>query len=215
MAKPPKNDAEWARDVDRRLSTRENPSAQRVGDWVLSTDSDSGSLIGSHVDGGSRVIARRPEPSDDVDAVQEQATSRIRIDRRTNQTCNRGDDTLIQYEAIAAQSPDWSFTPPATVLTIPSDGFYSLASSVQFGTPQDLYRYTTIQIDGTPVVGDIMIYSSTLVHYVDLVAGQTLSVNVWAGGSGTFVLGQHPNYPTAWTCLAVTRLGGLSGTRGE
>lgn len=67
--RPPRNDAEWARDTNRRLANVEHPDAARAGPWVLSADAESGDLIASHVDGGSVRLARVPASDTNPDTV--------------------------------------------------------------------------------------------------------------------------------------------------
>lgn len=66
---PPRTDAEWARDTNRRLANVEQPDAARAGPWVLSADAESGDLIASHVDGGSVRLAKVPSSDQDPDTV--------------------------------------------------------------------------------------------------------------------------------------------------
>lgn len=67
--RPPRTDAEWARDTNRRLSDVEHPDAARAGPWVLSADAESGDLIASHVDGGSVRLAKVPASDTNPDTV--------------------------------------------------------------------------------------------------------------------------------------------------
>lgn len=51
----PKTDAEWAREVERRLSRLENPRSVRMGDWQISVSPVSGNLVADYVPTGRRV----------------------------------------------------------------------------------------------------------------------------------------------------------------
>lgn len=50
----PTNDAEWARDVDRRLRALENPRSMKMGNWVLSVSPITGDLVADHIPTGRR-----------------------------------------------------------------------------------------------------------------------------------------------------------------
>lgn len=51
----PTTDAEWARDVERRLAALERSQTVRVGAWSLSEDRD-GRLVGVNSRTGARVV---------------------------------------------------------------------------------------------------------------------------------------------------------------
>lgn len=57
--KPPRTDAEWAREVQRRLEALESATTLRIGVWVLSVNS-AGDLIASTA-GGTVILAATPQ----------------------------------------------------------------------------------------------------------------------------------------------------------
>lgn len=58
----PRNDAEWARRVERRLKALESPRSVRLGNWVVSVSDISGSLVADHIPTGRRNILADAEP---------------------------------------------------------------------------------------------------------------------------------------------------------
>lgn len=58
----PKNDAEWARQIDRRLRKLENPRSMRMGNWMVSVSPISGDLVADHIPTGRRVSMAAAEP---------------------------------------------------------------------------------------------------------------------------------------------------------
>ena len=62
IGRSPKNDAEWARQVDRRLKALESPRTIRIGNWVVSVSDISGSLVADHIPTGRRNILADAKP---------------------------------------------------------------------------------------------------------------------------------------------------------
>lgn len=58
----PRNDAEWARRVERRLKALESPRSVRLGNWLVSVSDISGSLVADHIPTGRRNILADAEP---------------------------------------------------------------------------------------------------------------------------------------------------------
>ena len=58
----PRNDAEWARRVEKRLKALEAPRTVRLGNWVVSVSDISGSLVADHIPTGRRNILADAEP---------------------------------------------------------------------------------------------------------------------------------------------------------
>jgi len=50
----PTTNAEWARDVEKRLAALENPRSIRMGNWVISVSPISGDLVTDHIPTGRR-----------------------------------------------------------------------------------------------------------------------------------------------------------------
>ena len=63
MKRPPKDDQELMRDVDRRIRRLEQPSTARVGSWVVATDPGTGGLVATHQNGGGVRLANVPDGS--------------------------------------------------------------------------------------------------------------------------------------------------------
>lgn len=57
--RPPRNDPEWARDIQRRVEELEGSRSVRIGDWVLNMNRD-GDLIASTMSGVTVVLAESP-----------------------------------------------------------------------------------------------------------------------------------------------------------
>ena len=62
IGRTPRNDAEWARRVERRLKALESPRSVRLGNWVVSVSDISGSLVADHIPTGRRNILEDAEP---------------------------------------------------------------------------------------------------------------------------------------------------------
>ena len=57
--RPPRNDPEWARDIQRRVEELEGSRSVRIGDWVLNQNRN-GDLIASTMSGVTIVLAESP-----------------------------------------------------------------------------------------------------------------------------------------------------------
>ena len=56
--RPPRNDPEWARDIQRRVEELENSTSVRIGNWVLNVR--NGNLVASTMSGVTVVLAESP-----------------------------------------------------------------------------------------------------------------------------------------------------------
>lgn len=56
--RPPRNDPEWARDIQRRVEELENSTSVRIGNWVLNVK--DGNLVASTMSGVTVVLAESP-----------------------------------------------------------------------------------------------------------------------------------------------------------
>jgi len=56
--RPPRNDPEWARDIQRRVEALEDSTSVRIGDWVLNVR--DGNLVASTMSGVTVVLAESP-----------------------------------------------------------------------------------------------------------------------------------------------------------
>lgn len=62
LGKTPHSDAEWARDVDRRLRRLEHPRQVILGTWSIHVSEHSGDLVADHIPTGRRrIIANADE----------------------------------------------------------------------------------------------------------------------------------------------------------
>ena len=61
--RPPRTDAEWAREIQRRLEVLESATTVRIGQWVLSVS--NGDLIASTAS-GTQVIIGEAQPAASV-----------------------------------------------------------------------------------------------------------------------------------------------------
>lgn len=66
-SRKPKNDAEWARRVEKRLKDLESPRSMRMGNWMISVSDISGSLVADHIPTGRRTILADAEPKYNVE----------------------------------------------------------------------------------------------------------------------------------------------------
>lgn len=105
--RPPQNDAEWARDQDRRLRSLENPASARAGAWVLSTSAD-GHLIASHVEGGSVILARRPNTGEnDPDAITDSRAPSLSATRTAVQGIAAG-GSVVRFDGVEVEEGNWT-----------------------------------------------------------------------------------------------------------
>ncbi|MFG3617482.1 hypothetical protein [Nocardia sp. NPDC047654] len=132
--KPPKNDAEWARNTERRLAQTEHPSSARVGNWVLSTHPDTGDLIASNVNGGSLILAEQPEPSDTPDTVTSPACAVV-VGRSSLQSIPSGGAYIDWDSTLAEVGGEWGAgSGTVSELTVPQSGLYQIAASIHWQT---------------------------------------------------------------------------------
>ena len=120
----PKDDAEWARNTQRRVEGLETPTSQRVGDWVVSTG-PTGALIGSNVNGGSGVILQVPVAGDENPDTVAVGSPKVKLQRTTLEVVPANTWTAITWEAEAYQVGLWvSNANGAKTLTVPEGGVY-------------------------------------------------------------------------------------------
>jgi len=150
--KPPKNDAQWARNTERRLQQAEHPMSARAGNWVLSTNPDTGDLIASNVNGGSIVLAREPEPSDDANPDLIAATTyQVTVTRTALQAIASGGNTVIWDGVLTEIGDGWGTGPGATTVTAPVSGVYHLSSMLHWETG-NVSCTTAILVDNSTVL---------------------------------------------------------------
>jgi hypothetical protein len=185
FVKRPKNNAEWARNTEKRQNAVEHPTSQRIGPWTLSAHPESGALIASHVNGGSLVLATPPEPSDEAGADEVSATkSAVTLTRTTNQAI-AATATAVQWEDVRADIGGWTtgvLTGGLTEVTVPISGLYFMSSTVHFQAGGGLLA-VAIRINGATQLVTNMVenvggsWPSVVVSgQLPLLEGDTLSV---------------------------------------
>jgi hypothetical protein len=151
----PTDNAEWARATDQRITSLENPTSQRIGEWVLST-SDNGNLIASHMNGGSTVLAKKPTEGEvDPDKIEDPVNSAVSVALVGSQSISGGGTgTPIIFDSVAAEvGGNWTggLRTFASVM-VPAAGVYALFGSAQFSA--DTARYgVAITVDDMPRLG--------------------------------------------------------------
>lgn len=207
--KPPKDDAEWARNTEKRLNAAENPTAVRVGEWVLSTDPETGNLIGSHVDGGSKILATKPAASENPDDIADNTVPYIKVERQQTQSEARGSVQLVEWDTVAAQTRDWGFSAPGTDIDIPVNGVYRIDYHLAFLNSSAFINKAVLLINGTAVGAqefdpDTAWYQSMyLSDTFTLNSGDIISGGAYVNGSGTFDFGHSSADPTVYTSLSI------------
>lgn len=207
--KPPKNDAEWARGMQRRVEQVEHPSSTRIGPWVLSSEQESGDLIASHVNGGAVKLAQKPEGEGEADAVSS-GWSHIKVSRQTPQTMSRGTHTPVAWDSVDSQSSDWSATPGSTTFVIPQNGVWLINYRLYFGALADVLVESFVIIDGSPRSANRTVSASaepmlSCTEVFTLNEGAEIVCTAGKAGSGTFTIGPYVG-GSAMTSLSLTRL---------
>lgn len=182
--KPPRNNAEWARNTEKRQSAVEHPTSQRVGRWVLSEHPETGALIASHVNGGSTVLALPPAPSDDAgadDVVQNEAV--LSLTKLALQAINNG-PTVVTWDGVLTDVGNWTsgvVTGGVTTVAVPISGDYLLTTTLLFPSAGNTAQ-VGIQVNGITSIVGIKADSSgssmsvEAVGVMPLLAGDTLAV---------------------------------------
>jgi hypothetical protein len=190
----PVNDAEWARDTNRRLESLENPTSQRVGKWVIST-SDEGHLIVSHVAGGSVVLAQQPTTGeDDPDAITTDTPAAVIVTRTADQTVTNA-GAWVEFDGVAAQAGgDWTGgKAKLDAVIVPVTGLYNVSATVWFSAGGAMLM-ALVYVDGETRLasrvletGGNVVINSTISGMLSLTAGQT--VGLWAQPSASRLVG--------------------------
>lgn len=130
----PKNDAELARDVVRRLDSLENPTSMRAGAWVLSTSAD-GHLIASNVGGGSVIVARRPSGGEnDPDAITDSRPPSLSATRTAVQTIAVG-GSVVRFDGTEVEEGNWTGGQSLfDAVQVPVSGAYRVSGCVHAAT---------------------------------------------------------------------------------
>lgn len=209
--KPAKDDAEWARNTQRRLEQVEHPASSRIGNWVLSTDSDTGDLIASNVNGGSVVIANEPEGDGDADVVAS-GWSHLKVSRQAVQSVSVGSHVPIEWDTVDSQSDGWSVAAGSSSFVIPESGIWLVIYNLYFTTNTGVTRNGRFWVDGAARIssrsegGSFPTLACTDV--LGLSAGSEIYATTWAGSSGVspYQIGPDDSSASSVTSLTLTRL---------
>lgn len=153
QTKPPKNEAEFGRAVVRRLEDVENPTSMRCGEWVLSTG-DNGDLIASHAGGGSVLLAKRPEASQEPDERVVNENPIFVAQLVTGQRVVGGSVAPVQWDTVTRSVGDWitedtgstaaTAEDPAQMwfktIVIPEDGTYHVRATMPWNRDSEDIR---------------------------------------------------------------------------
>ncbi|WP_157181994.1 hypothetical protein [Nocardia testacea] len=173
--KPPKNNAEWARNTEKRLNSAEHPTSMRVGAWTISTHPDTGALIASNVNGGSLILAEPPAPSDtaDPDAITTDV-AQVTMTRTALQAIPAG-GALVQWDGSLSEIGQWtsggSGTQVVEAITVPISGVYQLSSTVHWEVGS-IAATIGIRVDGVTVIAGRYVESSGIVWPSSIAVGE-------------------------------------------
>lgn len=209
--KPAKNDQEWARNTQKRLEAVENPTSTRVGEWVLSTDADTGNLIASHVDGGSVVLATKPAASQNPDDIVSTTTPFIKVERQKTQTESRGVVVPVKWDTVASQTTDWGFSPPGTDIDIPVNGIYEIHYHLAFLNSSTVTNKGVVLVNGVvvmaqefnPYTEDSWYIGIYMTDVFNLNAGDVISGGAYVSGSGSMDFGSSAADPAVHTSMSI------------
>lgn len=203
---PPATNAEWARDQKRRVESLESPTSQRVGEWVLSTSPD-GNLIGSHVEGGSVILARRPTSGEnDPDEISDPALPSLSATRTATQSIP-GNGAVVQLDGVEVEAGgDWTRGQTSFEgVVVPRSGAYRCSGCVHFSS-RDGTRYgVVIRVNGQTRASarfndsdDSSWMSAHVSRILQLTAGDV--VDLFAYSSGTSTIGANAFWATPTPC---------------
>lgn len=210
--KPPKNNAEWARNTQKRLDQVEHPASARIGSWVLSTDPETGDLIASNVNGGAVTLANPPVGGEDADTVTSSGLPYIKVERQTVQSDSRGVVIPVIWDTITAMTPEWGFTANSTDVAVPQDGTYLVCYHLAFYNPSNVVNKAVLSLDGIAKMAqeadpsDSWYCSFYMTETFDLNAGSVIQCGAYVSGSGTMDFGPSSADTSVFTSLSLTRL---------
>lgn len=225
----PRDDAEWARDIVRRIEALERPSALRAGDWVITTSPETGNLIASHVDGGSVVIAPPPPSGQDPDAVVDTAPPALQMSLiAPGQNLASNTVARVQWNRVDRNIGGWQLnglrdatggdgstaTDNVHDIVVPSDDLYLITVRVSWQNAADRVAKVMLHIDdyGVDVVesrwpnGANVTPTLTIATQRWLTAGTAVGVNAWSNTAG--LLSAPSTDAQAHPTLTITALRG-------
>lgn len=210
---PHRSDADWARSVEERLEDGQTSPVVRMGDWVLSTDPDTGNLIASHIGGGGKTVAVVPPPGVDPDSV-DSGFPMVRLARQEPQSVGSKTNATVLWDTVEAQYGDWGLggSDQVAAINIPEDGEYLVVYKLCWAASATA-KGANLMIDGTIVASDNVNWSGTMsnTHYMSdtysLTAGQAFSATGYNDAASTsFALGPDPISQYAYTTLTLQRI---------
>lgn len=216
--KPPKNDQEWARNTERRLTQAEHPLSARAGNWVFSTNPDTGDLIASNVNGGSVIIAKEPVPSEDANPdVITAASYQVTVTRTALQAIAAGGNTVIWDGVLTEIGEGWGTGPGATTVTAPVSGVYRMSSMLQWEvggvacTTAILVDNSTVLIGRFPDTTGGGWVSSIASGEVHVSAGSEISVYALPATAGRNIGASQLSNPAVPSSLSVSLITNPAG----
>lgn len=210
--KPPKDDAEWARNTQRRIEQVENPASTRIGAWVLSTDPESGNLIASNVNGGAVVLANQPEGEGEADTVAS-AWSHLKLSRRNPQTMSGRNHTPIGWDTVDSSTDDWSVSAGSSSVVFPGSGVWIVTYNLRYGLTTGWDAEGRVYLNGSPVLADRTVQTSSSTNPTVLCsstfsvsAGSELYCTSWLNIDGSYAAGPSSSISSDVTSLSLTRI---------
>jgi hypothetical protein len=220
----PTDDAELARELDRRIDEAEQPESMRCGEWTISTD-DAGNLRGCHSEGGCVTIAEKPPAGTDPDGeyieppeiVPPHLTPRIKVKGGVfSVTTGGGAKTYnVWNTAVDFEEPAGTWTHDATNFTIPVDGDYTVKVFMPWTAVLAGERSLELRKNGTIVDLDTKLGTISpaaaknaycrIVQDFRCVAGDVFQVGIYQD-SGASVSAGGANFGDAWAQLSIIRL---------
>jgi hypothetical protein len=150
--KPAKTDAELARNLDRRITATENPTAIRAGDWVFSTSPETGNLIASHVNGGSVVLATPPPSEQDPDEIGAAVLPFIKARRTASQNAPQNVATTVLWDSVDKSSGGWGSTVGGfSQFNVPEDGVYAVFFHLAWTASTTDVRKAILRVNGSAI----------------------------------------------------------------
>lgn len=161
----PRNDAEWARSIVRRIENLERPSALRAGDWVITTSPDTGNLIASHVTGGSVVLSNTPPSGQDPDAVVDSSLPALQVSLVSpGQNLPANSVQRIRWNRIDRNVGGWLLTGERDEQVV-GDGSTAWDSAYDIGVPLDGLYLITLRLSWQNAANRI---AKTMLHIGDV-----------------------------------------------
>ncbi|MCM6777942.1 hypothetical protein NDR87_31410 [Nocardia sp. CDC159] len=183
---------------------------------MLST-SNEGHLIASHVDGGSVVLARKPEGGEvDPDEITDDVIPEVTVVRSASQAIGTNGAYVVFDGVRAENGGDW--TAGKTVfdaVTVPVSGTYTITGAVHFASGTGVLA-AGIVVDGRflqggrcPDSGGNVWPTVTVAARMPLTAGQSVQMFAYAGANMNIGSSQFftPNVPTEMSLVMSERSG--------